>query len=580
MIGKCLSFLIIFFLTISTYSFGNSDISIKASVNRTQLSINDILEYKLIITGAKGQPTINESFLKDFSIINRSTQQSYQLINNDFSSSQIKSFQLRPNIAGTIIIPSAKVTVAGKTFQTEPISINVLAGSDATNNPSKTTAASANATPSKIPAGSSKDLFIMAVLDKETAYIGEEIIYSIRLYRRFSAIDQLLYQEPEFSMISELLERDQKTYTQVYQGIRYYVQEVDRRSLFSYESGAITIPPATAEVQINFFYGSKIIKSNDVTINIIPLPELDKPDNFSGLVGDYTMDVDVNTQALVENKPIAIRLSIAGSGNIKQLSDLSFDTNPDIFKVYQSSTNDLITYINSVKGVRHFEYIMVPKTEGSFSLPSFSFSYFDLKTKRYKTITSPSETVSILDSGNIPEAIVSNDSNKTITELRQDLRYIKDSIIFSDQAKPFFTQLSSISLMLLNLLLFSSVVVSFISQTLLYQKLSQSFSLKPGKRALHALEQIKTDDNWNITDIQHNIFLFLSSIINRPAHGLPIAEIVDELNQKSIDSSAITDLESLLDQCSFLAYSPDPANTTSKLAICDKAIDIIKRIKV
>ena len=580
MIGKCLSFLIIFFLTISTYSFGNSDISIKASVNRTQLSINDILEYKLIITGAKGQPTINESFLKDFSIINRSTQQSYQLINNDFSSSQIKSFQLRPNIAGTIIIPSAKVTVAGKTFQTEPISINVLAGSDATNNPSKTTAASANATPSKIPAGSSKDLFIMAVLDKETAYIGEEIIYSIRLYRRFSAIDQLLYQEPEFSMISELLERDQKTYTQVYQGIRYYVQEVDRRSLFSYESGAITIPPATAEVQINFFYGSKIIKSNDVTINIIPLPELDKPDNFSGLVGDYTMDVDVNTQALVENKPIAIRLSIAGSGNIKQLSDLSFDTNPDIFKVYQSSTNDLITYINSVKGVRHFEYIMVPKTEGSFSLPSFSFSYFDLKTKRYKTITSPSETVSILDSGNIPEAIVSNDSNKTITELRQDLRYIKDSIIFSDQAKPFFTQLSSISLMLLNLLLFSSVVVSFLSQTLLYQKLSQSFSLKPGKRALHALEQIKTDDNWNITDIQHNIFLFLSSIINRPAHGLPIAEIVDELNQKSIDSSAITDLESLLDQCSFLAYSPDPANTTSKLAICDKAIDIIKRIKV
>tara|TARA_B100000131_G_C18119765_1_gene612491 strand:- start:1083 stop:2825 length:1743 start_codon:yes stop_codon:yes gene_type:complete len=580
MIGKCLSFLIIFFLTISTYSFGNSDISIKASVNRTQLSINDILEYKLIITGAKGQPTINESFLKDFSIINRSTQQSYQLINNDFSSSQIKSFQLRPNIAGTIIIPSAKVTVAGKTFQTEPISINVLAGSDATNNPSKTTAASANATPSKIPAGSSKDLFIMAVLDKETAYIGEEIIYSIRLYRRFSAIDQLLYQEPEFSMISELLERDQKTYTQVYQGIRYYVQEVDRRSLFSYESGAITIPPATAEVQINFFYGSKIIKSNDVTINIIPLPEVDKPDNFSGLVGDYTMDVDVNTQALVENKPIAIRLSIAGSGNIKQLSDLSFDTNPDIFKVYQSSTNDLITYINSVKGVRHFEYIMVPKTEGSFSLPSFSFSYFDLKTKRYKTITSPSETVSILDSGNIPEVIVSNDSNKTITELRQDLRYIKDSIIFSDQAKPFFKQLSSISLMLLNLLLFSFVVVSFISQTLLYQKLSQSFSLKPGKRALHALEQIKTDDNWNITDIQHNIFLFLSSIINRPAHGLPIAEIVDELNQKSIDSSAITDLESLLDQCSFLAYSPDPANTTSKLAICDKAIDIIKRIKV
>ena len=238
------------------------------------------------------------------------------------------------------------------------------------------------------------------------------------------------------------------------------------------------------------------------------------------------------------------------------------------------------TYIDSVKGVRHFEYIMVPKTDGELSLPNFSFSFFNPKTKRYKTISSPAQTVSIIDSGEVPERLADADTTNSLTELRQDLRYIKESIVLSKQAKPFFKQLFSIFLIIINFFLFSNVLMSFISKTSYYQSISQSLTLKPSKRALNTIEQIKLDSNWNINDVQHSIFNYISSIINRPAQGLPIAEIKDELTQKNIDSTAITDLETLLDQCSFLAYSPDSSNPSSKLDICDKAIDIIKRINV
>ena len=138
MIGKFIPLVIVFFLTFSPY-VSATDITVKASVNRTQLSINDVLEYKLTISGAKGQPNINESFLKDFSIINRSSQQSYQLINNDFFSSQIKTFQLQPNIEGTIIIPSAKITIDGKTFETDPITITVSANTSPSSTPNAST---------------------------------------------------------------------------------------------------------------------------------------------------------------------------------------------------------------------------------------------------------------------------------------------------------------------------------------------------------------------------------------------------------------------------------------------------------
>ena len=122
--------------------------------------------------------------------------------------------------------------------------------------------------------------------------------------------------------------------------------------------------------------------------------------------------------------------------------------------------------------------------------------------------------------------------------------------------------------------------MSFISKTSYYQSISQSLTLKPSKRAVNTIEQIKLDSNWSINDVQHSMFNYISSIINRPAQGLPISEIKDELTQKNIDLAAITDLETLLDQCSFLAYSPDSSNPSSKLDICDKAIDIIKRINV
>tara|TARA_Y100001968_G_C19423186_1_gene752899 strand:+ start:226 stop:1983 length:1758 start_codon:yes stop_codon:yes gene_type:complete len=584
MIGNIISLFFLFFLTLSIPLSANAaDISVTASVTKTKLSINDILEYKITISGAKTQPTINESFLNDFSIINRSTQQSYQLINNNFFSSQIKSFQLRPNIEGTIIIPSAKLTIDGKTFETDPITITVSANTSPSStpnaSPSKMPISKQGVSSSGIPQGSSKDLFILAVLDKNQAYVGEEIIYSVRLYRRFSAIDQLLYQEPKFGMLSEQLERDQKTYTQTYKGIRYYVQEIDRRSLFSYESGSIAIPPASAEVQINFFYGSQIIQSNEISINIIPLPETNKPSDFSGLVGDYGLDVDVNTKALVENKPIAIRLSVGGSGNLKQLSTLSISTDSDIFKVYQSSINDLITYVNSVKGIRHFEYIMVPKVDGSLSLPVFSFSYFDPKTKQYNVLSSPSQTVSIIDAGESEIQFANNDSQNLITELRQDLRYIKESIDISKQATPFFKQVFSLFLIALNIGLLATTIFSFIAKSSLFRNIIQRFSLKPSKQAVNAIEQIKSTSDWSINDVQHHIFRFLSSILNRPVQGLPLSEIIEELTQQNIDTSTITDLESLLDQCSFLAYSPDSSNVESKIDICDKAIDIIKRIK-
>ena len=105
---------------------------------------------------------------------------------------------------------------------------------------------------------------------------------------------------------------------------------------------------------------------------------------------------------------------------------------------------------------------------------------------------------------------------------------------------------------------------SFFYKSPAYDILIKPFSQKPNKRVINSLEQLKKNPSCSVNDIQQNIFIFLSYLLDRPTQGLPLSEIIEE---------------SLLDQCSFLAYSPDSSSEASKHDICDKAIDIIKRIK-
>ena len=252
MIGNKKTYLFfIFFLYLSVISYAS--ISINSSLDKNEISINESLEYKITISGAQSSISIDESFLKDFIVIRRSSSQSYKLVNNEFSASQIKLFILRPQKAGIITIPSAKITVEGKTLKTSPIKVKVT-NTQQTTSPTNTQQKSANIQANNININQkNSDLFIHANTNKQKAYVGEEVVYTVKLYRRFSTIDKLYFQEPKFQVISEELERDPNTYNQKVKNKNYYVQEVSRKSLFFYEHGNIVIPEATAEVQISFF---------------------------------------------------------------------------------------------------------------------------------------------------------------------------------------------------------------------------------------------------------------------------------------------------------------------------------------
>lgn len=564
----------IIYLCLNVISYAN--LSINSSVDRNEISINESLEYKITISGAQSSISIDESFLKDFIIIRRSSSQSYKLINNEFSASQIKLFILRPQKSGIITIPSATITVEKKSLKTTPIKIKVT-DIQQTAPPAKTQQKISKTQANNININQkNSDLFILANTNKQQAYVGEEVVYSVKLYRRFSTIDKLYFQEPKFQVLSEVLERDPNTYNQKVKNKNYYVQEVSRKSLFFYEKGNTLVPEATAEVQISFFYGSQIIKSNNLNLSILPLPEKNKPKNFSGLVGDYKIKSQVNTNVIIQNKPISIKITVSGNGNLKQLSELSFKETPN-FKIYQSSVNDQITYTNSISGSRQFEYIVVPKINGELMFPEFNFSYFSPKAKSYVQLKTDSTKINILKSEQVNTTAIT--STTKIKQLQEDLRYIKPINLSNETSNKFFYLLIISLMTIYNLIILSIILFKLLKNTQIIKLISSKLKIKANKKALTKLNTLTTQNPENLTqNIQSILYEFLSSVIKKQAQSLPNHNLFEELKRKNISEETLNKLNTLLETLSFISYSPSNSQDHSADNLISTTKDIIKRI--
>ncbi len=551
----------------------HANITVSASVDKQTLTINDTLEYKLTIAGSSTDLAIEENFLNGFYIARRSSAQSYQLINGQFSASHIKTFVLRPKKEGRITIPPATIRNAGKSFKTQAINITVAAGST---NPAPAQNATAT-TPSAIKPPQktqSKELFLVANSNKKTAYVGEEIIYKTHLFRRFSAIEKLLFQEPKITALTEKLKRDPQTYTQNHQGRNYYVQEIDKRALFSYQPGYIRIPPAISEVQISFFYENQVIESNPINIKILPLPDENKPKTFSGLVGEFTLEIDVDTSTLIENKPLAIRLKVTGGGNIKQLKELYVDSDPK-FKIYKSDTTDHITYEQSVKGTRHFEYILVPKEAGNFQLPSFSINYFSPQSKTYKTLSTKRSAITVIASGEA--AVIATAASNETKELRQDFRYIKENLLLNKKVKPLHKQWLAWILWFINVGFAGLLLTQYLLNIPIIKQNLHRLSLKPDKKAIKALKNLPHPlPNTQTNSIQSILLTYISSVIKRPAQALAQHELKDALKRHHVNSEALFDI---FEQCNMLSYAPDAPNTITADELRTQAIKWIETSK-
>jgi hypothetical protein len=566
-------------ILLTSFAFAQN-ISFNATVDKTEASLDDQITLTVSVSGnVKSIPQPQLPSLVDFTIYTAGRSQNISYVNGQMSSSVSFNYVLVPKKAGKFTIGPAQIVLEGKTYQTNPIEITVLAGAE----PQPSTATSPKEKSEEQSKISGKDLFVETVVDKNKAYVNEQVTLTLRFYQGVRLFNNPEYTPPSVTGFWAEDLPPRKQYSQVINGRQYYVQEL-KTAIFPTSTGKLTIGPAELKCTVEdvnrfmnrdpfamfdrdlfslFRQGKPVVlKSKPIDIEVLPLPEMGKPDNFSGTVGKYKLDVRADKNQVEVGQPITIKTKISGVGNIKSVGEPANGDLPD-FRSYSSGSSENVSKDNyMVQGVKTYEQVLIPKKAGKYTVPPVEFTFFDPRTKNYQTLKSEPMLVSVLPPSQASPTEIAQFSKQEIGKSVKDIRYIKLSAgRLENQGGHLYKNPLFLLLQLVPLLAFA------LSWRYQKEKERQNSDIgyarqrrahKLAKKRLGRAKKLITVGNSQDfhCEVSRALLQYLGDKLNLSAHGLTKDRIASELTVKGVKEEDINQLLKLLDSCDFARFAP------------------------
>ncbi len=477
---------------------------------------------------------------------------------------------------GTFTIGPATINVDGSTYRSNALQIKVISPDQI---PKSQAQQESDKSGSSSPTIKSTDAFIRAIVSKNTMYEQEGFTVTFRLYTTLNVVDFGKIEFPEFEgfMVEEIeLPMNQQLKIEQYNGKSYYTADLRKTLLFPQRSGKITIPSGRIEMvfsvpsgkRISTFFGSqevvvdvkKTLVTNPVSVNVTPLPP-DKPDNFTGGVGSFTFRSKINPQEVKANEPVTFTLEISGTGNLKLIQNPHVEF-PSNFEVYDPTVkNELQITTNGLTGTRKIEYIAIPRYEGSYVIPPVEFSYFDLKSRSYKTLKSPQYTVQVAK-GDLVSATSNSYVNQQEVKVEDDIRFLKTGKPSFHSGNDYFVgSLAYWLWYIVPLVLFIAFYVVNRQQAkqnaniaFVRNKRANKTAIKRLKVAESYLKQHKQEEFYS--EVLRALWGYFSDKLSIPLADLSKDNIEKELTDYDIDKKLIDTFMRILNTCEFARYAP------------------------
>lgn len=546
--------------------------------------------------------------ITDFQVLtgpNTSTSSSVQIINGQVSreTSYIFSYILRAVKKGTFTIPAAKITYNGKEFTSNSLTVKVVKGSSQ----QQSTRGSSEA-----------DVFLRAEVSNATPFLGEQIILSYKLY--FDANSDIVDHDhfekiisfPGFWSENLLADRREIPVSRAeINGKIYNVAEVRRFALFPQRTGEITIEPGETEVVVRVkdasrrrssdpFFDSffndpffnrgyrdvnKLLASNSLKINVKPLPTKNKPADFSGAVGDFSISSNIDLTEVKTNEAITLRLTLSGSGNIKLIDAPEVKFPPD-FEVYDPEiTNNIKTTKSGVSGTRTFQYLIIPRNPGDFTVEPADFAYFDPAKSQYVNVDMPVYNISVeRGDGQTSGITYSGISQEDIQYIGQDIRHIKlppynlrpvGNFFFRSQTYLFFLITPLIAFLII-VIIWRSSEKRRSNVVLMKNKKATRIARKRLRQAHKFMKNGKGDQFY--VEISGALWGYLSDKLNISRAELSRENVKDKLLKNSVHGETINEFITTLDNTEYARFAPgDKSENMEK--IYSEALGIISKIE-
>ena len=568
-----------------------------ASVNETTVGDNDRFQVSFTFSGSninnlsKFTPPSFENFLI-LSGPNQST--SIQIINGAQSASLSYNYIVQAKGLGTFTIGSASISQEGNTYTTDPIKISVVKGA----NKPKQQQDDSQISQEEI----TKNLYILATVDRSKAYKGEQVTVTYKLYTRLSIASQMgINKLPQYQgfWAEELTSPNNINFkTEMVKGKQFRVGILKQVALFPTQTGTLEVTPLELTIPIEIkkqrngnsiwddFFGDPFgrsqvyefkAKSNVVKVEVEPLPN-GQPESFKGAVGDYSFDAKLNSKNVKSNEPLTLNINLSGTGNIKLLEMPELNL-PNGFEKYEPKINEQIDRTGTISGSKSGEYLLVPRVVGKREIPPIEFSYFDPAQKKYISLKSEAFIIDIKPGDKQTSTEIAG--KEDIKELGTDIRFIKTSV--DDISKKENYVLKSTGFLVATIL---PVIlgVSLIGWKRRYDKLHGNVVLlryqkaqKVAKNRLKTAKKLMDTQNYKefYTELSSALFGYLEDKLHIPKSEFTIEKASDDLKNLQISDELISNLKTSAQKCEFVRFAPEAEKSTAMNDMYDEIADVI-----
>ena len=566
-----------------------AQVQFEAKVSRNSLGLNERLRVDFIMN-VDGDNFIQPNF-EGFRVIAGPSQQiSQSWINGRSSFEKVYSYFLLPLQKGSLVIKQAVIEFNGQLYKTAPIRVTVT-------NPVQQQADPNDPNAPQISADN--NIYLVADISKTNPYINEPITVVYKLYFSYNIgisnwreLDKPKYNDfwSQNIDIKQLVAEEG-----MFKGQRYRYVTLRKTVLYPQKSGRLKIEPLALDIDVQLptnrrdmfgrvmiTEGNKRVSAGTKTITVKALPEAGKPEGFTGAVGNFDFKVTPTKTNLKNGESLDLVVSVSGKGNLK-LFDLPKPVAPNALEMYDAVHKEGVnTGLSGMTGKISDSYTIVPQYKGKYPIKPLQFSYFDLGSGTYKTITSEEILINVMDGPTATQTVASNTgANKNKIEKSEQFKFIKLKTELAPlKHQDFYGSLWYYILLVLPFIALPILILLRKRKEALDGDVTGNRIRMNNRLAKKYLSEAKKQINNKepfyvaLEKAMHN---FLKAKLHIETSEMSKDNIQELLLSRNANPEVVTDFIVLTESCELARYAP--ASSTSIQNDFDKAVVIISELE-
>ena len=573
--------------------FGNllmAQVQFEAKVSKNSLGLNERLRIEFTMN-ADGDNFVPPSFEQSgFKVVGGPSQSvSQSWINGKSSFNKSYIYILLPTQKGALTIKQASIEINGQVYKTSPVKVNVTNAVEIPKDPNEMPVVSAD-----------NNIYLVADISKSNPYVNEPITVVYKLYFSFNIgiSNWRELNKPKYNDFwSQNIDIKQLVAQEgMFKGERYRYVVLRKTVLYPQKSGKLEIEPLSLDIDCQVptnrrnFWGqplmtedSKRVSAGSKVISVKALPESGKTEDFTGAVGRFDFKVKPSKTVLKNGESLDLDVSVAGTGNLK-LFTLPKPVLPAALEMYDPIHDENVsTPLTGMTGKISDKYTIIPQYKGSYQIKPLRFTYFDLSSNSYKTISSQPITITVMDGPSMAssEKTAPNSTIKTEVAITKTFAYNKQKTTLKSMEKEDFIGSGLFySLVFLPFLAIPFLIVGkrrkdASDNDVAGNKIKRSNAL--AKKYLgDAKKHLGNKEPFYIA-LEKAMHNFLKAKLHIETSEMSKEKISEILQSRNAQLDTISEFITLTENCEFARYAP--SSETAIQQDFDKAVAIISALE-